>query len=51
MGKKRTHAETKDGFTKPSSDKNRLSAKNDKKHDKRKDGDGKKSQPQLVGVT
>ncbi|RAR07683.1 CCAAT/enhancer-binding protein zeta [Stemphylium lycopersici] len=48
MGKKRTHAETKDGFTKPSSDKKRLSAKNDKKHDKRKDGDGSKSQPQLL---
>lgn len=49
MGKKRTHAETKDGFTKPSPDKSRMSAKNDKK-DKRKDGDDKKSRSQLVRI-
>jgi ribosome biogenesis protein MAK21 len=47
MGKKRTHAETKDGFTKPFPDKNRMSAKNDKK-DKRKDGGKEKSRSQLV---
>jgi ribosome biogenesis protein MAK21 len=57
MGKKRTHAETKDGFTKPSPDKSRMSAKNDKKDgarndkkDKRKDGDDKKSRSQLVRI-
>lgn len=38
MGKKRTHAETKDGFTKPSPDKGRVNAKHDKK-DKRKNGE------------
>lgn len=31
MGKKRTHAETKDGFTKPEPDTGRLSAKNEQK--------------------
>ena len=55
MGQKRTHAETKDGFKKPSPDKNRMSAKNDRKHgarndkkDTRKDGDAKKPRSQLV---
>jgi ribosome biogenesis protein MAK21 len=50
MGKKRTHAETKDGFTKPSPEKNRMSAKNDKngKNDKRKDGEKGKPRLQLV---
>ncbi|KAF1831488.1 CBF-domain-containing protein [Decorospora gaudefroyi] len=47
MGKKRTHAETKDGFTKPSPDKNRVSAKHEKK-DKRKNGEEKKSRSQLL---
>lgn len=47
MGKKRTHAETKDGFTKPSPDKHRVSAKNEKK-DQRKNTDGKKAQAQLL---
>jgi ribosome biogenesis protein MAK21 len=57
MGKKRTHAETKDGFTKPSPDKNRVSAKNDRKDgarndkkDKRNDGDAKKPRSQLVRI-
>jgi ribosome biogenesis protein MAK21 len=40
MGKKRTHAETKDGFAKPPPDSTRASVKTDKK-DKRKSGDGK----------
>ncbi|RYN83891.1 Ribosome biogenesis protein [Alternaria alternata] len=55
MGKKRTHAETKDGFTKPSPDKSRMSAKNgtkdgarNDKKDQRKDGEGKKSRSQLL---
>jgi ribosome biogenesis protein MAK21 len=39
MGKKRTHAETKDGFAKPPPDSNRTSVKGDK--DKRKHGDQK----------
>ncbi|KAJ4367667.1 RNA-binding ribosome biosynthesis protein mak21 [Neocucurbitaria cava] len=47
MGKKRTHAETKDGFTKPPPDKNRLSVKNDKK-DKRKNGEVQKPRSQLL---
>ncbi|CAO2650333.1 Nn.00g016250.m01.CDS01 [Neocucurbitaria sp. VM-36] len=47
MGKKRTHAETKDGFTKPPPDKNRLSVKNDRK-DKRKNGDVQKPRSQLL---
>ncbi|KAK1915535.1 hypothetical protein P3342_003345 [Pyrenophora teres f. teres] len=47
MGKKRTHAETKDGFTKPSPDKNRVSAKGDKK-DKRKPVEEKKARSQLL---
>jgi ribosome biogenesis protein MAK21 len=47
MGKKRTHAETKDGFTKPSADKNRMNANNEKK-DKRKDGEKGKPRLQLV---
>jgi ribosome biogenesis protein MAK21 len=40
MGKKRTHAETKDGFTKPPPETNRSSVKPDKR-DRRKDGEGK----------
>ncbi|KAF1951429.1 CBF-domain-containing protein [Byssothecium circinans] len=41
MGKKRTHAETRDGFTKPSPDRNRV-AKHDKKdRDKRKNGEAR----------
>jgi ribosome biogenesis protein MAK21 len=48
MGKKRTHAETKDGATKPAPDKNRMSAKNDKK-DKREDGKKGSKRAQLVG--
>jgi ribosome biogenesis protein MAK21 len=40
MGKKRTHAETKDGFTKPPPDSSRTSVKSDRK-DKRKDGEHK----------
>lgn len=58
MGKKRTHAETKDGFTKPSPDKSRMSAKNgtkdgarNDKKDQRKDGESKKSRSQLVRIT
>ncbi|OAL50617.1 CBF-domain-containing protein [Pyrenochaeta sp. DS3sAY3a] len=47
MGKKRTHAETKDGFTKPPPDKNRMSVKNDRK-DKRKSGDGHAARAQLL---
>ncbi|KAF2833169.1 CBF-domain-containing protein [Ophiobolus disseminans] len=42
MGKKRTHAETKDGFTKPSPEKNRTGVKSDRKDkDKRKNGEHK----------
>ncbi|CAN9145420.1 unnamed protein product [Alternaria alternata] len=55
MGKKRTHAETKDGFTKPSPDKSRMSAKNgtkdgarNDKKDQRKDGESKKLRSQLL---
>jgi len=40
MGKKRTHDETKDGFAKPSPDKNRTGVKADKK-DRRKNGEHK----------
>jgi ribosome biogenesis protein MAK21 len=40
MGKKRTHAETKDGFAKPPPDTSRTSVKTDKK-DKRKNGEQK----------
>ncbi|KAF2019073.1 CBF-domain-containing protein [Aaosphaeria arxii CBS 175.79] len=40
MGKKRTHAETKDGFTKSSPEKGGLSRRKEK-FDKRKDGDEK----------
>ncbi|USP74532.1 Ribosome biogenesis protein NOC1 [Curvularia clavata] len=43
MGKKRTHAETKDGFAKPSPDKSRVSAKDQKKEQKKPH-----SQSQLV---
>jgi ribosome biogenesis protein MAK21 len=41
MGKKRTHAETRDGFTKPSPDKNRIAKhdRKDKDKDRRKNGD------------
>jgi ribosome biogenesis protein MAK21 len=49
MGKKRTHAETKDGFTKPPPDKSRLSAKHDKK-DKRKNGETRSHKNALVRV-
>ncbi|KAF1840734.1 CBF-domain-containing protein [Cucurbitaria berberidis CBS 394.84] len=47
MGKKRTHAETKDGFTKPPADKNRVSVKNDSK-DKGKTGNVQKPRSQLL---
>lgn len=47
MGKKRTHAETKDGFTKPPPDKNRVSVKNDRK-EKRKNGEVQTSRAQLL---
>ncbi|KAF2240524.1 CBF-domain-containing protein [Trematosphaeria pertusa] len=47
MGKKRTHAETKDGFTKPPPDKGRLSSKNDKK-DPRWNGERKEHKPALL---
>ncbi|KAJ4296379.1 RNA-binding ribosome biosynthesis protein mak21 [Kalmusia sp. IMI 367209] len=40
MGKKRTHAETKDGPTRPPPDKSRLSAKHDRK-DARKNGEAR----------
>lgn len=36
MGKKRTHAETKDGFAKPEPDQGRLSAKKEHKKDQKK---------------
>ncbi|XPS97769.1 RNA-binding ribosome biosynthesis protein mak21 [Ascochyta lentis] len=45
MGKKRTHAETKDGFTKPPSGQDRV--KNDKK-DTRKGGDAGKKRSALI---
>ncbi|KAJ8110584.1 hypothetical protein OPT61_g6613 [Boeremia exigua] len=45
MGKKRTHAETKDGFTKPSPGQDRV--KNDKK-DARKGGDAGKKRSALI---
>jgi ribosome biogenesis protein MAK21 len=41
MGKKRTHAETKDGFAKPSPDHARLSAKHDNKDRRDKNRPGK----------
>ena len=47
MGKKRTHAETKDGFTKPPPDKGRVVAHQDKK-DKRKNGEEKRPKAALV---
>jgi len=47
MGKKRTHAETKDGFTKPPSGQDRV--KNDKK-DARKGGDAGKKRSALVSI-
>ncbi|KAL6706480.1 RNA-binding ribosome biosynthesis protein mak21 [Coniothyrium glycines] len=47
MGKKRTHAETKDGFTKPPPDKNRTGLKYDK-FDKRKAGEVGKARSQLL---
>lgn len=47
MGKKRTHAETKDGFTKPSGDKSRAGGKNDRR-DPHKYGDVQKSRSQLL---
>jgi ribosome biogenesis protein MAK21 len=40
MGKKRTHAETKDGPARPAPDKSRVSATHDKK-DARKNGEAK----------
>jgi ribosome biogenesis protein MAK21 len=46
MGKKRTHAETKDGFAKPSPDHARLSAKHDTKD--RKDRQEKRKKSALV---
>lgn len=45
MGKKRTHAETKDGFAKPPPGQDRV--KKDKK-DARKGGDGGKKRSALV---
>jgi ribosome biogenesis protein MAK21 len=47
MGKKRTHAETKDGFNKPPPEHNRVSVKHDRK-DKRRNGEVHKSRAQLV---
>jgi ribosome biogenesis protein MAK21 len=47
MGKKRTHAETKDGFAKPPPDTNRAGVKSDKK-DQRKNGE-RKARSALVG--
>ncbi|KAF2735205.1 CBF-domain-containing protein [Polyplosphaeria fusca] len=48
MGKKRTHAETKDGFTKkPPPDKDRMSHKKENK-DKRKNGEVKKQKAALL---
>ena len=51
MGTKRTHAETKDGFTKPSPAKGGLNGKQEKhkdKKDKRKNGEEKRDAPGLV---
>jgi ribosome biogenesis protein MAK21 len=53
MGKKRSHAETKDGFQKPSPDQPWVTAnsgKKDKKKDKkdRRNGDVAKQKPNLV---
>jgi hypothetical protein len=50
MGKKRTLAETKDGFPKPSPDKDRMTARKDKKErkDKKKNGEVKDRGPGLV---
>ncbi|KAF2105850.1 CBF/Mak21 family-domain-containing protein [Lophiotrema nucula] len=49
MGKKRTHAETKDGFTKPPPDKDRMShRKEHKDKDKRKNGEVKAQKPALL---
>lgn len=52
MGKKRTHAETKDGFTKPPppDNPNRVTINTDKKdkRDKRKNGEDKKRKAVLV---
>jgi ribosome biogenesis protein MAK21 len=52
MGKKRTHAETKDGFTKPPppDNPNRVTINTDRKdkRDKRKNGDDKKRKAVLV---
>ncbi|KAF2463219.1 CBF-domain-containing protein [Lindgomyces ingoldianus] len=47
MGKKRTHAETKNGFTKPPPDKDRMSHK-DKKKERRKNGEEKRQKPALL---
>lgn len=44
MGKKRTHDETRDGFTKPSPAKSRIAKpheRKDKDTDKRRNGEGK----------
>lgn len=46
MGKKRTHAETKDGFTKPPPDKDRMSAA--KQKEKRKNGEDRRPKAALV---
>ncbi|KAF2189416.1 CBF-domain-containing protein [Zopfia rhizophila CBS 207.26] len=46
MGKKRTHTETKHGFTKPPADKGWVSPK--EKKDKRKNGEGRKQKPSLL---
>ncbi|ORY13716.1 CBF/Mak21 family-domain-containing protein [Clohesyomyces aquaticus] len=49
MGKKRTHAETKDGFTKPPPDKDRMRANDtDRKKEKRKNGEDKRKKPVLL---
>jgi ribosome biogenesis protein MAK21 len=47
MGKKRTRAETKDGFTKPPPDKDRMIHKKENR-DKRKNGETKKPRATLV---
>ncbi|KAF2003343.1 CBF-domain-containing protein [Amniculicola lignicola CBS 123094] len=47
MGKKRTHAETKDGFTKPPPDKDSVRARNEPK-DARKNGEWKRQKPALL---
>ncbi|PSN59746.1 CBF-domain-containing protein [Corynespora cassiicola Philippines] len=46
MGKKRTHAETKDGFTKPPPDKDRMSAA--KQKEKRKNGEDRRPKAALL---